>query len=471
MIISAEFAVVLGIVVTTHKLSISFKTDDFKYIQRAWLVNLLYIFFELINWYLKTVNGSMFRNKVLELSITFVDVLQFALLYQTLVKTNYEFSQKIIIKKIGSYWYLIAIGVFTINSIWSWHSIDLYPYLEYHLIPNVVFNVIALFYSAKFFKSLFEKYRVPHIAIYVGSIIYAFIQIAALAELPQKQENWLIAIAWFFGLVSKCLICWGLLLIFKGEAARSRRLEKILGNIFHELKNTLYGIDAPVKRILYEKYARPKNEAQEIERSYETMASIIDATWLMYKNDLDNVKENHEIEMNLQNLIAKNKQSARLNSLVEISIKIVKNLSGDKVKYHCDYGGGCEILCFKHEIIQIIVNLLKNSYESFPDGVGNIFITTRKKYLTENGEEIRNVSLEVLDDGPGIPLEIQSKIYELEFSTKKEKAGSGRGLAVVKELINLSYGNIEFESPVKNIPYIENGGTRFKIIFQNNYST
>jgi signal transduction histidine kinase len=155
---------------------------------------------------------------------------------------------------------------------------------------------------------------------------------------------------------------------------------------------------------------------------------------------------------------------------VEIAIKMAKNFTGKKVKFYSDYGGECEILCFRHEIIQILVNLFKNSFEAFSNGIGNIYIITRNKYYlkdkTGKDVEIKCVNIEITDDGPGIPVEIQNKVFELEYSTKKEKGGSGRGLSLVKELIDSSYGKIVLESPVKDHPEIHINCTKFKIFFE-----
>jgi len=54
------------------------------------------------------------------------------------------------------------------------------------------------------------------------------------------------------------------------------------------------------------------------------------------------------------------------------------------------------------------------------------------------------VVTEIRDQGAGIPSEIQDKIFELYFTTKK--TGSGIGLAQTYQIMQWHYGSVDFES-------------------------
>jgi signal transduction histidine kinase len=54
------------------------------------------------------------------------------------------------------------------------------------------------------------------------------------------------------------------------------------------------------------------------------------------------------------------------------------------------------------------------------------------------------VWIDVIDNGPGIPLEHQSRIFEIGVSTKHP--GRGRGLAIVRESVQVQGGQLEVES-------------------------
>jgi signal transduction histidine kinase len=66
------------------------------------------------------------------------------------------------------------------------------------------------------------------------------------------------------------------------------------------------------------------------------------------------------------------------------------------------------------------------------------------------------VTLEISDDGPGIPPELRNKVFQLYFTTKSK--GSGIGLAMTYRAVQLHNGTIDFTS--------EDGrGTTFRLQF------
>jgi len=82
-------------------------------------------------------------------------------------------------------------------------------------------------------------------------------------------------------------------------------------------------------------------------------------------------------------------------------------------------------------------------------------LRSRKSTRSLHGENTEAVILEVEDTGPGIPLDIQDKIFDPFFSTKKH--GTGLGLAIAAGIVDKQGGNLEFDSQPGN-------GTVFRII-------
>ncbi|MCD7937127.1 MAG: ATP-binding protein [Tannerellaceae bacterium] len=93
---------------------------------------------------------------------------------------------------------------------------------------------------------------------------------------------------------------------------------------------------------------------------------------------------------------------------------------------------------------QVLVNIIKNAYESI-DRQGEIRIQTSSSPL----------SLIIADNGPGIPSEIQEKIFTPFFTTKT--SGQGIGLLFIREV--LSNHNCSFNLATQN------KWTRFTILF------
>ena len=99
---------------------------------------------------------------------------------------------------------------------------------------------------------------------------------------------------------------------------------------------------------------------------------------------------------------------------------------------------------------QSFQNLIQNSIEAMPTG-GEISVNLRKT-KAYNKEEFAEV--EISDTGCGIEEKDQEKIFN-PFFTSKEK-GTGLGLSLVKKIISLHSGRIEFESRMSK-------GTIFRI--------
>ena len=54
--------------------------------------------------------------------------------------------------------------------------------------------------------------------------------------------------------------------------------------------------------------------------------------------------------------------------------------------------------------------------------------------------------VEFVDDGPGIPAELQDRIYEPFFTTKEVGTGTGQGLALARNTIERHSGSLECDS-------------------------
>ncbi|MCH8997281.1 MAG: PAS domain-containing protein [Proteobacteria bacterium] len=90
----------------------------------------------------------------------------------------------------------------------------------------------------------------------------------------------------------------------------------------------------------------------------------------------------------------------------------------------------------KVQIQQVILNLLQNSLEAAPQGPGERHrITIRTLNSTEAA-----VGVEVEDNGPGIPAEIQGNFFSPFVTTKSE--GLGVGLSISKSIIEAHGGRI-----------------------------
>lgn len=92
------------------------------------------------------------------------------------------------------------------------------------------------------------------------------------------------------------------------------------------------------------------------------------------------------------------------------------------------------------QITHVILNLLLNAMEAMPCG-GIVWV--RLRYLQSSGFLV----ITVADNGPGIPPEIKSRIFQ-PFVTTKE-GGSGLGLAICRNIVTQHGGDIRIRSSAR----------------------
>ena len=89
-------------------------------------------------------------------------------------------------------------------------------------------------------------------------------------------------------------------------------------------------------------------------------------------------------------------------------------------------------------IQEVFVNLLKNAYEATPKG--------RVKVRLEDLGSL--VAVSVSDTGSGIPPEVQARLFEAFYTTKKKGEGTGLGLAISRNFVTSHGGDITVASEV-----------------------
>jgi signal transduction histidine kinase len=118
-------------------------------------------------------------------------------------------------------------------------------------------------------------------------------------------------------------------------------------------------------------------------------------------------------------------------------------LKQQSIQLNRESGGDVKISADPQQLKQVLINLVKNAAESIKhDGTITLRIRSDKPQL--KGQPAGVVVLEVEDNGPGIPLEIQENIFDPFFSTKEQ--GTGLGLPIVARIVEKHGGALKFES-------------------------
>lgn len=131
-------------------------------------------------------------------------------------------------------------------------------------------------------------------------------------------------------------------------------------------------------------------------------------------------------------------QILNVNSLIHEMDDIFRHLAGNQIKlsYHL-YEPIWPINVESGDFHDAIVNIIINAHDAMPNG-GVITIET-KNVVLDNAFCVTQsdmpageyVEITIGDDGCGIPLEIQQKVFEPFYTTKPPGKGTGLGLAMV----------------------------------------
>jgi len=151
------------------------------------------------------------------------------------------------------------------------------------------------------------------------------------------------------------------------------------------------------------------NKLKEGENLLEYMSHTIDDFRDFFKPD----KEKEEIDICL---------------LVDSAIGLIeKGLEKSHIKLIKEYKCDKKLVLFKNEMIQVLLNLLKNAQEALED-------IDEPRIQVSIYEDDGNVKITVEDNGSGIKPENLEKIFEPYFSTKAHQ-GTGLGLYMSKVII------------------------------------
>ncbi|WP_183557320.1 ATP-binding protein [Mucilaginibacter sp. SP1R1] len=98
-----------------------------------------------------------------------------------------------------------------------------------------------------------------------------------------------------------------------------------------------------------------------------------------------------------------------------------------------------EVKALIGELNQVWTNLIDNAIDAMePSGKGTLTIKTRR--------DREFVEVFIVDDGPGIPPDIQSLVFDPFFTTKEMGKGTGMGLEVVQRIVKQHRGSIKVKS-------------------------
>lgn len=200
--------------------------------------------------------------------------------------------------------------------------------------------------------------------------------------------------------------------------SRLVQMGEMLNMIAHQWRQPLSAISATTSlltaKIMLNNYEKEifLEEMGRVEKYTQLLSTTIDD----FRNFFSTTKE---------------KEAVTLKELVETTLNILKPiLQSQSIKVTTLYGSKETLSLYKNELCQVILNILKNSQDSFVEKKiknPHIFIQTY--------EEDNFLCIKIEDNAGGINKNNIDKIFDLYFSTKSHKHGTGIGLYMSKIIV------------------------------------
>lgn len=140
------------------------------------------------------------------------------------------------------------------------------------------------------------------------------------------------------------------------------------------------------------------------------------------------------------------KEPCNVHELLEYVVRIVDAEGSRNLAIRRDYDPGLPLIALdRDQIVQALLNLVRNAAAAL-DGQGTLVLRSRAVTNFTIGEVSHRViaSIEIEDDGAGIPEELQDSVFYPLVTSRPD--GTGLGLPAAQELLSRHGGMIEFES-------------------------
>ena len=111
------------------------------------------------------------------------------------------------------------------------------------------------------------------------------------------------------------------------------------------------------------------------------------------------------------------------------------------------------VLIDASQLGQAITNLMENALKHADAGAEQVVITLRVSPIRGH----REIALDIIDNGSGIPLEKRAQIFEPFFTTHRR--GSGLGLYLTRQLCDANQASLEYVQ-------VPNSGACFRILLK-----
>ena len=233
---------------------------------------------------------------------------------------------------------------------------------------------------------------------------------------------------------------------------RSERMASLgttLAGVAHELNNPLAAIGGFAQLMLRDGNASEEDRAalQTIHHESNRAAKIVRDLLTFARREEGEQRERVDLNDVIEYLMATQRYAMETRGIDRV-VTLQPDLP--------------HVFAERTQIEQVALNLLVNARQALeamidaPAQIGPGPRERKPRISVRTWSDGRRIMLEIADNGPGIPPELRSRIWDPFFTTKPEGEGTGLGLPMVHGIVTSYDGTIELDTEV-------GVGTRFVI--------
>lgn len=234
------------------------------------------------------------------------------------------------------------------------------------------------------------------------------------------------------------------------EARRAQAIEDMARALAHEIKNPLTPIKLNTQRmvkkfaegapdfgkILAESSAGVIKEVDSLKALLERFSQLAKSSRPTLRGESDQESRLAASSPLAPALFELELKPTRLNELIEDLAQTYRAVWPDLI-IELSFDERIDLVSIDaDQIRRCLINLLKNARDSIGENPGRVEIVTKMDDATGR------IVIDLSDSGAGVGDAIRSRIFDINFSTKRR--GAGLGLAIVRRIVEDHGGSIEF---------------------------
>lgn len=224
------------------------------------------------------------------------------------------------------------------------------------------------------------------------------------------------------------------------QSSRLASLGEMAGGVAHEINNPLAIISASLQMLKKAKEKEKLTDAmllesfEGIESTVARITKIVSGLTTLSRKASDNYSESILLRDMFSDVLGVCGEKFKTNG-VELDIDLESSIFDKKV------------IGERVQLSQVFVNLLGNAYDAIEE-------LEDKWIRLEVSEEKSYQVIRVTDSGSGVPMKIQSEVFNPFYTTKEIGKGTGLGLSISKNIISRCGGSLEIDNNCTNTCFI-----------------